>query len=250
MKLILVISILLSFSRVHSQNEITKYYDGEWNETSKDLATFYADFVKDGPYYQCTSYWIKTKLVRGKTIQKDTAFGMPIGLQLMYYENGNLSDSVLVNDGITQFSYHYFPDGKLNGKFLRGPGPNKNIIEGYDESGNKIKNYIFEREAEFKSGPSGWAKYINKSATKDFPAKGSQDERVTVVIQFIVDKDGEVTNAKVRQSSGHKNVDEDALQIIQGSPQWKNAVLFNNPVNAYRLQPITYLLIGKKSEKK
>jgi hypothetical protein len=41
-------------------------------------------------------------------------------------------------------------------------------------------------------------------------------------------------------------VDNDALRVIADSPTWKNAIQFNQPVKAYRLQPFTYILTPEK----
>lgn len=238
---------ILFFLQASGQETTTRYYDDQWAETSKDKATYFADFIRDGDYYRCTTYWMKTKMVKRKFTQRDTTLGPPIGLQLIYYENGNLSDSTFLKDDKTQFAYHYFPNGKLNAVFIIDPRSGKSTTEGFDESGRKIKNFVFEKEAEFRSGQSGWTRYIIRSVTKGFLAEGTKDERVTVVIQFVVDKDGEVRDVKVRTSSGYTNVDQDALQVIQGSPAWKAAIQYNRPVKAYRIQPITYILSGKKA---
>lgn len=66
-------------------------------------------------------------------------------------------------------------------------------------------------------------------------------------MQFIIDENGDVVAPKIRQSSGYKNLDNEALQIIADSPSWKNAIQYNRPVKAYRLQPFIYILRpGKK----
>ena len=58
----------------------------------------------------------------------------------------------------------------------------------------------------------------------------------------MVDKSGYVVQPKVFQSSGNKALDADAVRTILASPQWIPAIQFNEPVNAYRRQPVTYVL--------
>jgi hypothetical protein len=56
MKVFFICLLILPISALKAQNKITKYYDANWVETSKEKAVFYADFLKDGHYYLCTSY--------------------------------------------------------------------------------------------------------------------------------------------------------------------------------------------------
>lgn len=246
MKGILFILLTISFISAKAQAKITKYYTEDWMETSKEKAAFYADFIKEGANYNCTSYWINTQKVRGRSVYKDTVMQSPIGLQVLYSKNGYTEDSSFVENNEVKYSYHYYPDGQLAAHYYLPDNKKEGIVEGFDESGKKIKNYIFQREAEFKGGSKSWVSYINKNAIKDFSAKGKEEETVTVKVEFIVDKNGDVVLPKILKSSGYKNVDNDAIQVISSSPTWKNAILYNQPVNAYRVQPITYKLQPQK----
>ena len=231
---------------VSAQTKVTKYYDANWVETSKKKAMFYADFIKSGEYYNCTSYWINTNIVRGKSTYTDTLMQFPIGLQVLFFKNGRIEDSSFFENKELKYSFHYYPNNKLAGSYHLPTNQKEGISEGYNESGEKIKNYIFLKEAEFKSGQKAWASYINKHATKDLPVKGNNEMTVSVQIQFIIDENGDVIKSKILKSSGYKNVDNDALQIIADSPPWKNAILYNKPVKAYKMQPITYTLRPEK----
>jgi TonB family protein len=130
---------------------------------------------------------------------------------------------------------YYLPDDKKEA-----------VTEGYDESGKRIKNYIFEKEAEFKGGLKAWVSYIKKNSAKDLTVKADEQVTATVVVEFIIDESGYVIAPKIRKSSGYKSVDNDALHVIADSPTWKNAIQFNQPVKAYRLQPFTYILLPQK----
>ena len=76
--------------------------------------------------------------------------------------------------------------------------------------------------------------------------KGEKEVTANVQIQFIIDENGYVIMPKIRQSSGYKNVDADALRVISDSPAWKNAIQFNKPVKAFRVQPFSYILLPQK----
>ena len=229
-----------------AQNKVTKYYDAKWMETSKEKAVFYADFTRDGANYNCLSYYANTNKVRGKSTYADTVMQLPIGLQVVYFKNGRVEDSSYYNNHEVKYSYHYYPNNQLEVHYSLEDNK-KETTDAYDEEGKKIKNYIFMKEAEFTGGQNAWVKYISKNAGQGLTEKGVTDGQTAMVtIQFIVDESGYVVSPKIFKSSGFKNVDNDALQVIGNSPTWKNAIQYNNPVRAYRIQPITYILRPEK----
>jgi len=238
--------LLFAFSTAKAQTTITKYYDGNWAETIKGKAAFYANFIKDGNYYHCTSYDIRTNNLRGKSTYEDTLMQLPVGLRILYFKDGRLEDSSFYENHQAKYSYHYYPDGQLKMRYYLPDGKKEAVTEGYDESGKRIKNYIFQKEAEFKGGLKAWASYIKKNVSKDLTAKGDEQVTATVQIEFIIDESGYVIAPKIKKSSGYKAVDSDALRVIADSPAWKNAIQFNEPVKAYRVQPFTYILSPQK----
>jgi TonB family protein len=246
MKSLFICSLILTFSVLKAQNKITKYYDANWGETAKEKAMFYADFIKDANYYSCTSYWLKSNRVRGKSTFEDTTMMYPVGTQVLYFENGHVEDSSFYKDHHIKYSFHYYPNNQLESHYFLPDNKKEGVAEGYDESGKRIRKYIFGKDAEFKGGEKGWVAYIQKNVSKDLTVKGDKEVKATVQVQFIVDENGYVTMAKIRQSSGYKNVDEDALRVISNSPNWKNAIEFNKPVKVYKFQPLTYILLPEK----
>lgn len=161
----------------------------------------------------------------------------------MYFKNGHTEDSSLLDNNKLIYSYHYYPDDHLAMHYFIPEHKRQPVVEGYTESGEKIRNYIFQREAEFKGGPENWDSYISQNATKVFFSKGKDTETVTVKVESIVDKNGDIVSPKILESSGYKNVDNKALRVISKSPSWTSAVLYNEPVNAYRVQPFVYTLL-------
>jgi TonB family protein len=233
---------LLSYYYAHAQT-ITQYYNNNWLPTTKENATFYANFVKDGDVYQCTSYYVASGRIKGRSVYSDTSFGFAEGPNVGYDENGTIEDSAYYNkEGSLVYSYHYHPNGKLAGRFILAKGDKNPEMEGYDEEGKRIKNYIFFREAQFKGGNQKWIAFLSKSLSTEFTANSTTEEEKTVVVEFIVDKSGYVVRPRVFESSGNSALDSDAVSTIQASPQWAPAIQFNKPVNAYRRQPVTYLL--------
>ncbi|MEO6638487.1 MAG: TonB family protein [Ginsengibacter sp.] len=130
--------------------------------------------------------------------------------------------------------HYYLPDNAKEG-----------IVEGYDEDGKRIKNFVYQKEAEFRGGQKAWQTYITKSDIKDLAVKGDSAYTASVQIQFIVDVDGNVSTVKILTSSGYKKIDQDALRVIRESPLWNTAIQFNKPVRAYRVQPFVYQMEAK-----
>ncbi|KAA9035839.1 TonB family protein [Ginsengibacter hankyongi] len=246
MKLFFSFLITIAACNAQAQTKITRYYDANWIETSKEKAAFYADFIKDGTAYSCTSYWINTKTVRGISVFPDTVMQNPIGKQILYFKNGRIADSSFTEDKKTIYLFHYYPGGQLAMHLYVPSNSSEAVVEGFDEDGKRIKHYIFQKDAEFKGGTKAWQSYIVKNAARDLSVKGDSAITAKVQVQFIIDENGDVIAAKIFKSSGYRNVDNDALRVISDSPKWNSAILFNQPVNAYRIQPFEYPLQPEK----
>ncbi len=237
---------MIASSYVQAQTKITKYYDANWVETSKEKAAFNADFVKNGANYSCTSYFINTNRVRGKSVFPDTVMANAIGLQVLYFKNGHIEDSAFVEDKKAIYAFHFYPSGQLAMHYYLPSKSAEAVVEGFDEDGSKIKHYIFQKEAEFKGGTKAWQSFIAKNAARDLSIKGDSTLTAKVQVEFIIDENGDVISPKIFKSSGYKNVDNDALRVISESPKWNSAILYNQPVKAYRIQPIEYNLQPQK----
>ncbi|MEO9032258.1 MAG: energy transducer TonB [Ginsengibacter sp.] len=246
MRLFLFIFFVSGAFLLKAQNSITKFYDADWAATSKEKATFYADFVKVGNNYSCTSYWINTTIVKGRSTFEDTLMQSAKGLQVLYFKNGHVEDSSFIENKQAIYSYHYYPNNKLAAHYYIPANSKEGVSEGYDESGNIIKHYVFQKVAEFKGGQKAWANYLTKNATSNLPVKGDTIVTASVAVQFIVDENGDILKPKIYKSSGYKNVDNDALRLIADSPQWNSGILYNKPVKNYKVQPISYMLQPEK----
>lgn len=244
-ELMSLIAILVTM-HAFSQTNVTKYYNPYWEEVPEKEATYYAVFARNGDAYDCTSYWMDTKSVRGISTQKDTIMGFPIGLQRMYDKKGHIEDSAYIRDSVLQYHYHFYPNGQLHASYVFNGSAKKSKVAGYDENGKAIKNFVFQKEAAFKGGNPGWQKYLIKNATlpKDIIEKLSKseikDEFVTVIVQFVIGEDGYVIKPQISASSGYPDIDKYALEIIANAPGWMPAIEYNEPVKAYRMQPIKY----------
>jgi len=117
------------------------------------------------------------------------------------------------------------------------PLPPKSVLKSdLDSTFTKV-----EIESEFPGGAKGWMRYLTENFT--YP-KAAVRKRIqgTVIVQFIVDKEGRVTEAEVIQSV-HPLLDKEALRLIQESPKWKPAIQDGRKVKSYKKQPVVFQLI-------
>ena len=97
-----------------------------------------------------------------------------------------------------------------------------------------------EIESEFKGGITAWGNYLSKNFR--YPKTAIKKKiQGTVIIQFIVDKDGKVTDVLVVKSVEF-SLDQEALRIIRRSPDWIPAEQNGKKVKSYKKQPIVFSL--------
>jgi protein TonB len=114
-------------------------------------------------------------------------------------------------------------------------------------SGHKLdsipaKNMVFQKveiESEFPGGPRAWLQFLNEHLT--YPKKAVRKNiQGTVVLQFIVDKDGSVSD--LQAISGDPILAEAALAAMKDTPKWKPAVQYGKLVKSYKKQPVVFKL--------
>jgi len=104
----------------------------------------------------------------------------------------------------------------------------------YDKTFTKV-----EIESEYPGGASAWQRYLNKSLR--YPQDAIDNEiQGTVVVQFIVDKAGVVS--EVEAISGPNELRDEAVRVIKKSGQWTPAVQNGRQVKSYKKQPIVFRL--------
>ena len=71
-----------------------------------------------------------------------------------------------------------------------------------------------------------------------------------VVCQFIVEKDGSITDVRASISSGERSLDNEAIRVIKSMPKWKPGKQQNKPVRTRYTLPISFKLDDDKSSAK
>ena len=107
----------------------------------------------------------------------------------------------------------------------------------YDQTFTKV-----EVEADFPGGMGAWRKYLERNLSGDVASSGGAPAAsYTVIVQFIVDKEGNVSDVKAQSSHGY-GLEEEAVRVVKKSGKWKPAIQNGREVKAYRKQPITFVV--------
>lgn len=235
------------FSAIAQQAAIVKYYDSSWSATSKDSAFYVTNFIKKGSLYECTSYWMKSKKLNCMSFTSDTLFSKVTGLLRRFYENGQLKDSSFYANptGELTNSYRYYESGKIWAHYIAGEGNRKESQEGYAEDGKPIKNFIVGREATFEGGMPVWIRYLQKNLKGETAEKnGARAGTYQVIVRFIVNKNGTVSDVMPETKFGF-GMEQEVVRVIKNSPKWIPAIEMNEKINAYRRQPLTFVVEEK-----
>lgn len=62
----------------------------------------------------------------------------------------------------------------------------------------------------------------------------------TVLVEFVVERDGSVTQPRVKVSLNPEFHDKEALRVIQSMPKWEPATVNGTPVRCYYQIPVTW----------
>lgn len=121
----------------------------------------------------------------------------------------------------------------------------KQVIE---EKKEEDENQVFtkvEVEASFKGGEKEWRRYLERNLEANVPVdNGAPEGTYTVVVQFIVDKEGKISDVRSLTQHGH-GMEEEAMRVIKKGPDWIPAVQNGRNVKAYRKQPITFVVASE-----
>lgn len=106
---------------------------------------------------------------------------------------------------------------------------------------NKIFNKV-EVEAEFPGGQTAWRRYLTNNLNSQTPVENNAGPGTyTVIVRFIVSKDGSISDVTPETKVGY-GMEDEAVRIIKKGPKWTPALQNGRNVNAYRRQPITFLV--------
>lgn len=109
------------------------------------------------------------------------------------------------------------------------------VTEDYDH-----EFFSVQQQAQFPGGSTAWQKYLEHNLRQDVPIdNGAPAGDYPVVVSFLVDKDGNVTDVKAETDPGYGCAAE-AIKVIQRSGKWKPAMQNGRNVIFRQRQQITF----------
>ncbi|MBI5858754.1 MAG: energy transducer TonB [Sphingobacteriales bacterium] len=107
-----------------------------------------------------------------------------------------------------------------------------------------------EVEASFPGGAQAWRNFLERTLNANVPVENSAPAGAyTVVIQFVVDKNGNISDIKPLTNHGH-GMEKEVIRVIMKSPKWVPAMQNGRVVKAYRKQPVTFMITEEGPRKK
>lgn len=109
------------------------------------------------------------------------------------------------------------------------------VTEDYDKEFKTV-----QIQAKFPGGPDAWAKYLQRNLQADVPTEnGAPTGAYTVVVSFLVDKDGNISEVKAENDPGYGTAAE-AVRVISRGPKWVPAVQNGRNVIYRQKQAVTF----------
>jgi len=109
---------------------------------------------------------------------------------------------------------------------------------------NSIKDFAsVEVLPEFQGGMAGWGKYLQKNL-KYPPMARENNITGRVIMSFVVEKNGNLTDIKVLRGIGG-GCDEEAIRVLKNAPAWKPGIQNGRPVRVAYTMPIFFQLAGQ-----
>jgi antitoxin component YwqK of YwqJK toxin-antitoxin module len=218
----------------------------------------------NGPY---TSYNKDGGLLESGTYKN----GLLEGAKEKWNEKGNLTDSLIYHndklfaeynfgyDDKNRRNYFTIKDSLADTLYSRAVDENNSVTYEVKFKGQKgvmikykdgvaTRDSLFtreEREASFPGGQQAWAKFLQENLDANVPVrKKAKAGKYQVVVRFIVNKDGEISDISAETNLGH-GMEQEVIRLIKTSPKWIPASQYGRKVNAYRRQPVTFQIDEK-----
>lgn len=100
-----------------------------------------------------------------------------------------------------------------------------------------------EIEASFPGGNMAWRRYLERNINGNIPVQNKAPEgSYTVIIQFQVDKQGNISDVKGLTNHGY-GMEKEVIRLISAGPKWAPAIQNGRIVNSYKKQPVTFFVM-------
>ncbi|MCX6300527.1 MAG: hypothetical protein NTY72_15710, partial [Bacteroidetes bacterium] len=162
-------------------------------------------------------------------------------------KNGAIEISMKTNFNASKEKEKDSDSARMKRKEVRGA--NWKVVGSFflDSNVNGKENYekvftVSQVPASFPGGLSAWVKYLERNLNRDLPVKnGAVVGKYTVIVSFIVDKNGGISDVKAENDPGYGTAEEAKRMIIKG-PNWVPATQNGLNVVYRHKQSITFVV--------
>ncbi len=218
-------------------------YKKDWSPTSSlDSAFFVMSVVKESDtLYTCRNYQIYGPMISWESY-KDAALEVANGDFIWYNLKGEKDSSAsFLNGQKINFENNIKDVAQKSNNSTKKPA-----VEGDSTQQRQIDVNIDPadaRPAEFNGGIKGWTSYLEKNLVTPERLKNltNKSTKYTVVVCFIVDKSGNLSNIRIEKSV-EWSADNEIIRILQKSPKWLPATIKGSNVVYRHKQSITFLV--------
>ena len=110
-----------------------------------------------------------------------------------------------------------------------------------EEEEEEVIFVVVESMPEFPGGQQAMMKYVAENIK--YPVIAQENGiQGRVICQFVVEKDGKVSDIQVVRSSGEASLDKEAVRVINSMPKWKPGKQRGKPVRVKYTVPVNFRL--------
>ncbi|HAN37307.1 MAG TPA: energy transducer TonB [Chitinophagaceae bacterium] len=133
-------------------------------------------------------------------------------------------------------------DGRIAPPVESGTGTGNSGTPAFADNDDGTIFTTVQIEAQFPGGLSAWKKFLERNLNRDLPLdNGAPVGRYTVVVSFVVDKYGQISDVQAENNPGFGTMEE-AVRVILKSQQWTPAVQNGRNVTYRQKQSITFVV--------
>ena len=164
-----------------------------------------------------------------------------------FYPSGQVRESRIFTQPMQIKAY--YESGELLMESVHDPTSQQTNYIYYAKDGTQIDEpenddflpVVVEEMPAFPGGQQALFNYLSKNVK--YP-KDAQNRRAQgrTICQFVVNKDGSITNVTVVQSSGDGSLDAEAVRVIRSMPKWRPGMQKGKRVRVRYTVPINFRL--------
>jgi periplasmic protein TonB len=237
------LAIVFCLPTLTALGQDTTYLDNDWNKVESIKSATYFKILSpkqaDRNRVTETVYFRSGKIKTQKDYSVFTERKLD-GKSKEWFESGQIRKEIDYKDGKKNGELLTYWD---NGKLKRAEKyENDKLIEGkcLTREGIETNHYDFEKRPVFPGGIDELRQYLGNAIK--YPNKSIRNEEEGIVlVGFIVNKDGGISNIKIAQSVATE-LDQEAIRVVKKMPNWEPGMEDGEAVRVSFILPIQFKL--------